>query len=107
MRNVFHPPRGQDMSAPRISRFSATYTKPSFGKRLRRYFLVGLVVTAPIGVTVAVLRWLFITIDSILGVPLRQATGYTLPGLGLVMLLVILTIVGWVVHRTAGRLILT
>jgi uncharacterized membrane protein len=91
------------MSAPRISRLSATYVRPSLGRRLRRYFLVGLVVTAPIGVTLAVLRWLFITIDSILGVPLRQATGYTLPGLGVVLLLVILTIVGWVVHRAAGR----
>jgi uncharacterized membrane protein len=91
------------MTAPRTSQFSATYTRAPLGRRLRRYFLVGLVVTAPIGVTIAVLRWLFMSIDSILGVPLRQATGYWLPGLGLVILIVLLTLVGWVVHRAAGR----
>jgi uncharacterized membrane protein len=40
-------------------------------KRLRRYFLTGLVVLAPVGVTVVVLVWMFRTIDNILGDPLR------------------------------------
>jgi uncharacterized membrane protein len=91
------------MTVPRLSRLTGTYTKPTLGRRLRRYLLVGLVVTAPIGVTVWVLRWLFTSIDSILGVPLRDLTGRSLPGVGLVILLVLLLMVGWVVHRAAGR----
>jgi uncharacterized membrane protein len=94
------------MTEPRTSIFGTAVPKKSLGRRLRRYFLVGLVVTAPIGVTFAVLRWLFVNIDSILGVPLREATGRRLPGFGLVMLIVLLTIVGWVVHRAAGRKLL-
>ena len=91
------------MTVPRLSRLTGTYTKPTIGRRLRRYLLVGLVVAAPIGVTVAVLRWLFVRIDSILGVPLRDLTGFSLPGVGLVILLLLLLIIGWLVHRAAGR----
>jgi len=94
------------MTEPRTSIFGTAVPKKSLGRRLRRYFLVGLVVTAPIGVTFAVLRWLFVNIDSILGVPLRQATGRSLPGIGLVILIVLLTMVGWIVHRAAGRKLL-
>ena len=94
------------MTEPRTSIFGTAVPKRSLGRRLRRYFLVGLVVTAPIGVTFAVLRWLFIRIDSILGVPLREATGRALPGIGLVILVILLTLVGWIVHRAAGRKLL-
>ena len=94
------------MTEPRTSIFGTAVPKRSLGRRLRRYFLVGLVVTAPIGVTFAVLRWLFIRIDSILGVPLREATGRALPGIGLVILVILLTVVGWIVHRAAGRKLL-
>ena len=94
------------MTEPRTSIFGTPIPKRSLGRRLRRYFLVGMVVMAPIGLTFAVLRWLFVNIDAILGVPLRQATGRPLPGLGLVILVVLLTLVGWVVHRAAGRKLL-
>jgi uncharacterized membrane protein len=94
------------MTETRTSVFGTLVPKSSLSRRLRRYFLVGLVVTAPIGVTFAVLRWLFVSIDAILGVPLRQATGRQLPGIGLLILIVLLTLVGWVVHRAAGRKLL-
>lgn len=94
------------MTEPRTSIFGTPVPKKTLGRRLRRYFLVGLVVTAPIGVTFAILRWLFVNIDAILGVPLRQATGRPLPGFGLVSLIVLLIVVGWVVHRAAGRKLL-
>ncbi len=97
------------MEPPRLSRTSrltGTYTKRSLPKRLRRYVLVGLVIVAPVGVTVAVLRWLFVRIDSILGGPLQQAFGFQVPGLGLVVLLFLLLLVGWLVHLAAGRQLL-
>ena len=94
------------MTEPRLSIFGTPIPKKTLGRRLRRYFLVGLVVTAPIGVTFAMLRWLFVRIDSILGVPLREATGRALPGFGLVVLIVLLTLVGWVAHRALGRKLL-
>lgn len=73
---------------------------------LRKYFLVGLIVIAPFGLTLFVLGWLFQRIDSILGVPLQSALGFRIPGLGLVLLVVFLVFVGWIVHLAAGRQLL-
>lgn len=75
------------------------------GRRLRRYFVTGLIIIAPVGLTVFVLRWLFFTIDGVLGEPLA-ALGVRIPGLGLLLLVVVLIIVGWLVHRAAGRQLL-
>ena len=72
-------------------------------KRWRRYFLTGLVVVAPLGVTVAVLWWLFRTLDAILGDPLEQLLQRHVPGLGLLLLLVAVLLVGWVAHYAIGR----
>jgi len=73
---------------------------------LRKYFLVGLIVIAPVGFTAFVLVWVFQRIDSILGIPLRTALGFRIPGLGLVLLFAFLALVGWIVHLAAGRQLL-
>jgi uncharacterized membrane protein len=75
-------------------------------RRLRRYLLVGLIVIAPVGLTVYVLAWLFQRLDSILGAPLRQIVGLHVPGLGFVLLTVTLLLVGWLVHLAVGRQLL-
>ncbi len=73
------------------------------GVRLRRYLLTGLIVIAPIFVTVVVLLWLFNTLDAILGRHLPPVLGRDLPGLGLVALVVLLLLVGWISQRALGR----
>ncbi len=77
-----------------------------WGARLRRYFLVGLVVIAPVGLTVFILRLIFDTIDDILGSPLRAALGFRIPGLGFVLLALVVLVVGWIVHQAVGRRVL-
>jgi len=74
--------------------------------RLRRYFFVGLIVIAPVGVTVFVLKWIFDTVDAILGRPLQAALGFHVPGLGFLLLGLVVVTVGWIVHRTVGRRLL-
>jgi uncharacterized membrane protein len=70
--------------------------------RLRRYFLVGLIIIAPAGVTVVVLRWIFDQLDAILGRPLEAAVGFRIPGLGFVLLGLLVLSVGWIVHQAVG-----
>lgn len=72
-------------------------------RKLRRYFFTGLIVIAPVGVTIVILVWLFRTIDDILGDPLRVAIGFRIPGLGIVLLVLVVTVVGWAVRLAAGR----
>ena len=56
-------------------------------KRLAQYFLRGLVVIAPVAITVYVCVWIFRSIDGLLGLPV--------PGLGFVLTLVLITLVGF------------
>ncbi len=89
-----------------MRRIPAAYQAPSFLRRLRRYFLVGLIVMAPVGLTGFVLAWVFRRLDRILGVPLGRALPVQIPGLGFVLLAIFVVLVGWVVHLAAGRQLL-
>lgn len=71
--------------------------------RVRRYLLTGLIVAAPVGLTAFVLVWTFQKLDAILGQYLAPLLGTAVPGLGLVILMLLLLVVGWISHRTLGR----
>lgn len=72
-------------------------------RRVRQYFIVGLVVVTPLGATIFVLAWAFRTIDAILGRPLEQSLGVRVPGLGIAILGLLVLLVGWAVHHAVGR----
>lgn len=71
--------------------------------RLRRYLVTGLIVIAPIGVTVFVLTWLFERLDPIIGRHIPPVAGFQLPGLGLLTLFGLLVFVGWISQKAIGR----
>lgn len=72
-------------------------------RRFRQYFVVGLAVVAPLGVTVAVLGWAFRILDGIFGGLLARSAGVRVPGLGVAILLGVVLLVGWAVHHAVGR----
>jgi uncharacterized membrane protein len=81
----------------------------SLSARLRAYFLAGVIVTAPIGITV-LLIWQFITfLDSQVGslIPDRynpeSYLPFSVPGLGLLITIAFLTLVGFLAAGLAGR----
>jgi uncharacterized membrane protein len=83
--------------------------KPLFDRRvLRRRLIAGLVVIAPVTATGFVLWWIFQVLDGLLGRFLYPALSRVvpwinlLPGLGLIALVLILVIVGWVAERAIG-----
>ena len=87
--------------------------KRTLGGRLRGYLLAGVLVTAPLGVTVLLAWWIITFIDERI-TPLIPAQynpesylPFSLPGLGLVVLVIFLTLIGaltagflgrWVIH---------
>jgi uncharacterized membrane protein len=65
--------------------------------------MTGLIVIAPIGVTVWVLSWLFLKLDPIIGRYLPRIYGLEPRGLGVVALVALLIIVGWASQKAMGR----
>lgn len=83
-----------------------------FGARLRAYFLAGIVITAPISITFY-LAWMFITFVDARVTPLipeaYNPTTYlpfAIPGLGLVIVVVALTLIGALTAGFVGRLVM-
>ena len=90
----------------------------SFFGRLRAYFLAGVLVTTPLAVTIALATWLIDFVDSRV-VPLipqkynpdfylKELLGFEigLPGLGLIVLIIFITLVGALTAGFLGRIVL-
>lgn len=80
--------------------------------RLRNYFLTGLVITGPIGITLW-LTWTFIQwVDDLVNpfVPIAYKPEtylpFSIPGFGLIVAFVLLTVIGFVTANFAGRSLL-
>jgi uncharacterized membrane protein len=86
--------------------------KPGIMARLRNYFFTGLVVAAPIGLTVYITRWFVELIDTWF-VPIVPAQyrpeafiPFGIPGLGLIIAVILLTLLGAFTANFFGRTIL-
>lgn len=71
-------------------------------RNLRRYLFEGLAVIGPVGLSVWVLAWLFGRLDGILGQYLDPVLGWSAPGVGLLVLILLLLTVGWATERALG-----
>lgn len=78
------------------------------GRAIRRHLIAGLIVIAPVTATAFVLWWIFQLLDGLLGRFLYPVMGRLVPwlppppGLGLLALLVLLILVGWIAERAIG-----
>lgn len=59
-------------------------------KQILRFFIQGLIILAPIGITAWVLYWLFDKVDSIL------RPYVNIPGLGFIIIILFVILVGWI-----------
>ncbi|MBO6905940.1 MAG: DUF502 domain-containing protein, partial [Parvibaculum sp.] len=87
--------------------------KPSgFMTRVRNYFLTGLVVAAPIGLTIWITRWFIDLVDTWFTplIPERYQPDvylpFDIPGLGLIIAFVLLTLLGALTANFFGRTVL-
>ena len=77
--------------------------------RLRTYFLTGVVVSAPVGITIWLI-WLFVAYVDKTVVPLipesynpSDVLGVSVPGIGVVIVILVVTIIGFLVTNFLGR----
>lgn len=81
-------------------------------KKIVQYFLQGILLVAPVAIVFYILYALFVSVDGWLSRHLEPLLGYSIPGLGILLLFVFLTLLGFVgqtalirpFKRTAGRL---
>ena len=65
-------------------------------RRLINYFLQGLLYIAPLGITIFILYALFRSIDGLLRSSIQSLFGVDIPGLGLVIIVILVTLLGFV-----------
>ena len=96
------------MGAPKVN----ISLRRSLAARLRNYFFAGVLVTAPIGITLyvswALIAWVDTTVAGILPQSYNPNTylPVNVPGVGLIMLIAALTLIGFLTANFLGRVLL-
>ena len=97
------------MTDPLNDPLNETKTKRGFFGALRTYFLTGLVVTGPVGLTFLLITWVIDLLDGWFKPLLpaqfqpEQYLPYDIPGVGLVVALIIVLLVGGFTANFLGR----
>jgi uncharacterized membrane protein len=82
-------------------------TSQKLSGRLRTYFLTGIVVAAPLVISGALVIWVINSIDGMVRPLLPQSLAhYAVPGLGLVLAVIGLTLLGAITANVVGRFLL-
>ena len=82
------------------------------GNRLRNYLLAGIIVAAPVGITLFivwhVVRYFDATVTQFIPAPYNPETylPFSLPGIGLVIMMLLLVLIGWFAAGLVGRSIM-
>lgn len=68
---------------------------------MSRIFFRGLIAIAPLALTVAILAWLFLILESVSSVVIQQIIGeqYYFPGLGIIICLIFIFFIGTVINN--------
>jgi uncharacterized membrane protein len=83
--------------------------RPTIGQRIRAYFLTGIVIAGPLAVTVFITTWIIGLIDAWFkpliptGFFPAWLAPYNIPGLGLIIAFVSLTLLGFLTANLVGR----
>lgn len=75
----------------------------SWLRHTRNVFLAGILAAIPLVVTYLVFRWLFQALDGVFQPAIKFLIGRTLPGVGLVAVLILVYLLGLVATNVVGR----
>lgn len=72
-------------------------------RKLRNWLLAGLVVLLPVVLTFAAVLWVFNHLDSTISEPVARWLGRDIPGMGVLILLWVTILVGWLTTHLLGQ----
>ncbi len=112
--NTHNPGDGKPVASmsEALTRLSSVDTKKSrlpIGARLRNYFLTGLIIVGPVGITLYVFWWFVNQVDAWVKPLVPTAylpetyLPFTVPGVGLIFSIVVLMVVGALTANLFGR----
>ncbi len=70
---------------------------------LRAYFITGLLVTLPLGLTYWILKVLLQSMESLIGNPIQRYLDIYIPGMGIILLISLILLVGIFARNFIGR----
>ena len=76
-------------------------------QRVRRTFFAGLLLLVPAALTVAVLVWIFRSLDGFLGPSIAELSGRQIPGVGLIATVIVVFALGLVSRNVLGLRLVT
>ena len=105
--------RNNNKKPPETSEGTTKFIQPAPKRglliRIRTYFFTGIVVSAPVGITIWLI-WLFVAFVDSSVVPLipedynpSNVLGVSVPGIGVIVVLLVVTIIGFLVTNFMGR----
>jgi uncharacterized membrane protein len=77
--------------------------KDGVGRKLRRQFIAGILVSIPLGATVIILIWIFNSIDNLLQPLITEIWGHNIPGVGFVVTVVLIYLAGVLASNVLGK----
>jgi uncharacterized membrane protein len=76
---------------------------PRFFKHLKTYIFRGFLAVIPIGLSFLVIRFLYIAVDAKVAAIIERWAGFNIPGLGFLLVLLVLYLLGLAASNWAGR----
>ena len=73
------------------------------GRKLRAQFLMGLLVSIPLIITIWILYWVFSAVDNFLNPLIEPIMGRTIPGLGFGIMVLLVYLIGVVADNFLGK----
>jgi uncharacterized membrane protein len=74
--------------------------------RIRQYFLAGLFVVIPVGVSLLGMVWFVVHMDRLMGPPVETFVGRHVPGIGLLALILLILWAGWLASHFPGKILI-
>ena len=78
-------------------------SKGGVGRKLRRYFITGFLISIPLGATIIILVWIFNAVDNLLQPLINQIWGHDIPGVGFGVTVVLIFLVGVIASNVLGK----
>lgn len=72
-------------------------------KKIFKYFLQGLILSGPLAVTLYVVYLMFHWVDNIIRIPLKEYLNFDIPGVGIIVIFISITLLGLVGQTIIAR----